>query len=229
MSDDTQRHTISDVVHVDTDPDAIAAREASNAIDQFDAVLKLIDEAVDGSRPFRLKPSTILSLHRIALNGLNPMAGTFRNASVGIHGSKHTPPREHLVPHLIEEMCDWLERNWADSSALRLCAYVMWRLNWIHPFSDGNGRTSRAVAYLVLCARAGFNLPGRKTIPEQIAENRTPYYEALEKLDEMTDYENPNLEPMVGLLEACLAEQLKSAFEAATDVAQSQSQIRKFH
>jgi Fic family protein len=229
MSDDSQRHTVSEAVHVDTDPDAIAGREASNAIDQFDAVLRLIDEAVNSGRPFRLKPSTILSLHRIALNGLNPMAGTFRNAAVGIHGSKHTPPREHLVPLLIEEMCDWIENNWVSASALTLCAYAMWRLNWIHPFADGNGRTSRAVAYLVLCARAGFNLPGRKSIPEQIAENRNPYYDALERLDQMPDHLNPDLEPMVELLEVCLAEQLKSAFAAATNSAPDQTSTRKFH
>lgn len=229
MPDDGQRHTISEVVQVDTDPDVIAAREASNAIDQFDTVLKLIDDAVQGGRPFRLKPSTILSLHRIALNGLNPMAGTFRNASVGIQGSRHTPPREHLVPSLIEEMCEWIEAKWTTLSALDLCAYVMWRLNWIHPFSDGNGRTSRAVAYLVLCARAGFNLPGRKTIPEQIAENRTPYYDALEKLDEMIDHENPDLSPMIVLLEACLREQLNSALQAVTAAVDAQSEARKFH
>jgi hypothetical protein len=28
-----------------------------------------------------------------------------------------------------------------------LAAYGLWRLNWIHPFVEGNGRTARAVCY----------------------------------------------------------------------------------
>jgi len=59
----------------------------------------------------------------------------------------------------------------------------MWRLNWIHPFTERNGRTSRAASYLVLCAKEQLLLPGGYSIPEQIVENRTPYYEALEDGD----------------------------------------------
>jgi hypothetical protein len=43
----------------------------------------------------------------------------------------------------------------------------MWRLNWVHPFEDGNGRTNRAVSYLVLCTEMRLMLPGSPTIPQQ--------------------------------------------------------------
>jgi len=60
----------------------------------------------------------------------------------------------------------------------------MWRVNWIHPFSGGNGRTSRSSIVLLLCARAGTWLGGsEKTIPEQIVDNRQPYYAALDAAD----------------------------------------------
>lgn len=74
--------------------------------------------------------------------------------------------------------------KWTVKSPIHLAAYVMWRLNWIHPFTDGNGRTSRALSYLVLCIRLKMLLPGRTTIPEQIEKDRTPYYKALEAADE---------------------------------------------
>jgi Fic family protein len=48
----------------------------------------------------------------------------------------------------------------------------------------GNGRTSRAVSYLVLCIRLGTLLPGKLTIPEQIERDRGPYYKALEAADD---------------------------------------------
>lgn len=62
-------------------------------------------------------------------------------------------------------------------------AYGLWRLNWIHPFIEGNGRTARAVCYYLLCTRAGGLLPGRKIVPERIRENRAPYYAALQAAD----------------------------------------------
>ena len=166
-----------------TDPDEIARQEAANAVRQFDAVLDLIDEVARDGRPFRLRPSTILALHKFALDGLSRYAGTWRPSPVSIEKSGHVPPHESRVPALVEEMCDWVNENWASKSALTLCSYLMWRLNWIHPFLDGNGRTSRAISYLVLCAKLGDRLPGKLTIPEQIAAHRDPYYAALEGAD----------------------------------------------
>jgi Fic family protein len=226
----TDRHTKAEDTAILTDPLEIAQREASNAVRQFDLVLDMIDEVARQGRPFRLRPSQILALHREALDGLKRDAGTWRAGTVEIEKSKHQPPGPHLVAHLIEEMCDWVNDLWQGITALELCAYIMWRLNWIHPFSDGNGRTSRAVAYLVLCAKLGDRLPGRKTLPEQIAENKTPYYDALEKADEAWNGNVIDTSAMQALLESYLAVQLKSAFDAAKSNDDStSSEGRKFH
>jgi len=78
------------------------------------------------------------------------MAGNYRPSDIKIEGSRHQPVGAHLVPEKVEELCDYVNEHW-DLSAIHLAAYVMWRLNWIHPFADGNGRTSRALSYLILC------------------------------------------------------------------------------
>ena len=112
-------------------------------------------------------------------------------------------------------MCDYVNSNW-DQNALHLSAYVMWRLNWINPFSGGNGRTSRAVSYLVLCARLGYRISGTDTIPEQIVKNRQPYYESLDAADAAWSNNNIiDLSAMERLLEHALAVQLSSVLEAA--------------
>lgn len=120
-------------------------------------------------------------------------------------------------------MCDYVNENWAEKSAVHLASFVMWRLNWIHPFADGNGRTSRAVSYLVLCVREGMLLPGSETIPEQIVANRGPYYRALEAADQKHKASNgfpPDVvDEMEELMGGMLAQQLKSAFERAVGVA----------
>jgi Fic family protein len=84
----------------------------------------------------------------------------------------------------------------------------MWKLNWIHPFTDGNGRTSRAAAYMILCIRMGYVLPGKRTIPDQIAENKTPYYKALEAADSAWQGGGIDLTAMKDLLSSMLAQQL---------------------
>lgn len=212
-----------------TDPNEIAKQEAENAVRQFDAVLDLIDEVARDKRPFKLRPSTILALHKLALDGLSRYSDTWRPSPVSIEKSGHAPPHESQVPALIEEMCDWVNDKWAAQSALTLCSYVMWRLNWIHPFLDGNGRTSRAVSYLVLCAKLGDRLPGRLTIPEQIAAHRDPYYLALEAADDAASEDRMDFSAMEELLQAYLAKQLSGTFADASAVVSDDSAAKKLH
>ncbi len=165
---------------------------------------------------FRLRPSTLLTLHRIAPEGLSAYAGNFRLAGIEIGGSKHVPEPAFKVPELVKEMCDYVNGNWTSRSAVHLAGYVLWRLNWIHPFTDGNGRTARAVSYLVLCAKAGVRLPGTNTVPEQIANDRTPYYRALEMADAASQGSKPDVTELENLLDGMLAKQLLAVHQTAT-------------
>jgi len=126
-----------------------------------------------------------------------------------------------MVAEHVEEMCDYVNDNWTNSSAVHLSAFVMWRLNWIHPFTDGNGRTSRATSYVVLCAREGVLLPGTNTIPEQIKNNhRAPYYKAIEAADAIYEqrkcFADGIVDEMENLIGSLLAEQLAQVHKRAT-------------
>jgi len=112
-------------------------------------------------------------------------------------------------------MCEYVEEHW-DSTPVHLGAYLLWRLNWIHPFRDGNGRTSRAIAYLVLCARLAMRLPGTKTIPERIATTKQPYYTALDRADAAWTAGRVDVAAMEQLLSDHLAAQLVDIHYAAT-------------
>lgn len=215
MSKDEERHSKALEVDLIADPEERAKVEASNGLRQFDAVAATIEQHLDPERPFKLRPSLILNLHRIALSGISAFAGVWRPAGIEIKGSQHKPPGAHLVPGLVEELCDYINDHWNDKSALHLCAYILWRLNWVHPFVDGNGRTSRAVAYLVLCMRLGYRLPGTNTIPEQIAKDKTPYYKALESADKNSVTGKIEVSTMENLLEGYLARQLVGVLETA--------------
>ena len=212
MADETRHSRALDALII-TDPDELAQKESFNVIEQFRAVADMVETFLQPDRPFKLRPSHLLHLHRAALDGITAYAGNWRPAGIEIGDSKHRPPAAFEVPERIEELCDYVNEKWTEKSPLHLAAYVMWRLNWIHPFTDGNGRTSRAVSYLVLCIRLRALLPGRLTIPEQIEQDRTPYYRALEAADDAWAEGRIELSAMKRLLGAMLAKQLHAIYE----------------
>jgi Fic family protein len=113
-------------------------------------------------------------------------------------------------------MCDYINEHWQENRATHLAAYVMWRMNWIHAFTDGNGRTARAVSYLVLSVRLKLKIPGDPTIPELITLNRDPYYGALESADTAQAQGKIELDQMEALLEGLLAKQLLTVVSEAS-------------
>jgi Fic family protein len=206
-----RRHSVPGEPELVQDEGERAEREVANGLRQFDAgkdaAQQAIERQAEGNK-FRLRLSLILDLHREALAGVSRYAGTFRTGGVGITKSKHQPPGPHLVAGLAEEMCDYVNDNWDAKSAIHLAAYVMWRLNWIHPFADGNGRTSRITSYVVLTVRSGFIIPGFPTIPEQIVSNRNSYFAALDAADAAWAEERLDVSAMDQLLAGMLATQL---------------------
>jgi len=193
-----------------TDPQELAAAETRNGFRQYDAAIAAIQVALERGA-FKLRPSLILGLQREALAGISSYAGNYRPAGVAIEGSKHEPSGAHLVPELVEDMCDYVNDQWESSTPLHLAAYLMWRLNWIHPFADGNGRTSRIISYVVLSIRAGAILPGTPTIPDQIVDNRSPYFEALDAAYRDGKIDVSKMEELLGSL---LANQLAGFYQA---------------
>ena len=148
------------------------------------------------------------------MRDLTAYAGTYRPGPVEIGDSAHLPPAAHLVTEYVEDLCDYINDEWSNS-ALHLSAYVMWRLNWIHPFADGNGRTSRIISFYILCVRSGYIVPGTPTIPDQIVGDRTPYFKALEAADLAWRSGALDVGEMEILLERLLATQLSSYFRSA--------------
>jgi Fic family protein len=214
MSED--RHGEAEPVELISDPGEKARREAENGIRQFKAAVKIIVDYVSDRR-FRLTQSSILQLHQKALEGIHPLAGNYRYSPVPIGSSSHTPPSHVEVPDQVADMCAYINEHWNDRSAIQLAAYVLWRMNWILPFADGNGRTARIVSYVVLSIKLKSLLPGTPTIPDQIAADKKPYHDELEHADAAWKHERLHLSGMEQMLERMLAKQLSRATEEAAN------------
>lgn len=200
-------------------PQQKAALEARNGLLQFDAVKRLIRESQAG---FALTPDILRKLHRLAIQDIYHCAGNFRTGAVYLNRAVpdptlHQPPPAEQVVGLVDEMCRYVNGNFG-KSAIHLCAYVMWRHNWIHPFFGGNGRTSRAASYLVLCARLGYELPGVPTVPEQIAQsgnNHRRYEQQLQAADAAWAKGRLDVAGMEEMISDLLAAQLYAVYQQA--------------
>ncbi|MBK7309667.1 MAG: Fic family protein [Sphingobacteriaceae bacterium] len=144
--------------------------EAINHSEAVEFILDLVQNRV-GLTEYVLK-----QLHGLVLRGIDKdNAGKYRSVNVMISGSTHKPPQPFMLQKLMEDYFYFYEHNKASMHPVILAAEMHERLVTIHPFIDGNGRTSRLVMNLVLLQ---FGYPITNISSERA--NRLKYYSSLE-------------------------------------------------
>lgn len=127
-------------------------------------------------RNFSLNEREVLSIHNLILRGIIPEdAGKYRSVQVMIKGSSHMPPQPFLVAKAMEDYFIWFLENKNKMHPIILAAEMHERLVTIHPFIDGNGRTSRLVMNLILLQH-GYVIANIKGD----YDTRMSYYKTLE-------------------------------------------------
>ncbi|MDN7906215.1 Fic family protein [Burkholderia diffusa] len=187
--------------------------EVANTARQFSFLLSLI-EVAKGAQQQWLSERIIKALNYHAIACLHDYAGEYRPCIVelGKNEGDHRPPMPHSVPAQMEHFVHYVNSRWTKFDAPKLAAFVLWRLNHIHPFVNGNGRTARAAAYFVACLRIGGALPGKKTLPELLCDNRSEYVAALKVADRsQANGVKLDLDPLTDLISRLLDEQVASA------------------
>src|SRR5450759_1643362 len=147
------------------------------------------------------------SLNHVAVANISQFGGRFRQEPIYV--GSHIPPHFKEVPELMDRFISTIHENWYSWTPTELAAYGLWRLNWIHPFIEGNGRTARATCYYLLCVRSGGLLPGRKIVPERIRENRKGYVSGLQAADKAWDGGNLDFSELEAYLAGLLESQLR--------------------
>lgn len=148
-------------------------REHLEAINHQEAIA-YIKELMD--RNNSIIEREILCIHNLILRGIYPEdAGKYRKVQVMIKGSSHMPPQPFIVAKEMEELFIWYQTNKNNLHPVILAAEMHERLVTIHPFIDGNGRTSRLLMNLILLQH-GYVIANIKGTHE----SRMSYYNALE-------------------------------------------------
>lgn len=94
----------------------------------------------------------LLAAHSLLMRGLAPDAGRYRTSNVGVFRGRqvaHVAPPHRLVPRLVAELLSWGRKDRDTPAAIKACV-VHYELEFIHPFSDGNGRIGRLWQHVVL-------------------------------------------------------------------------------
>jgi Fic family protein len=129
-------------------------------------------------------------------------AGAFRTKAVGIHKGNvvhHVAPPAHQVSGLMAELTQWLTQS--KDHPLITSSVFHYEFEFIHPFSDGNGRMGRLWQTLILSRwhPLFLSLP----LESVIKDNQQQYYQALEQADQQA-----NSTPFVHFMLSVIAETL---------------------
>jgi hypothetical protein len=183
--------------------------EISNGNRQYDFISSIVLASLAMGRPV-LSQHIIKAFNFQAITCLHIDAGEYRPCPVTV--GAHTPPDFYRVPALMDDFINVVNRNWDQTDAVVLTTYVLWRLNNIHPFINGNGRTARAACYYVLCVKSGGLLPGQTILPELIRQNRQEHIDALQHAHEsFAATGNPDLAPLHAIITRLIDAQIASA------------------
>ncbi len=145
--------------------------EAINHAEAVDYIRELAQKEVE------ISERVIKDIHALILHGINrENAGRYRSVSVMMAGSTDTPPQPYLIEKQMEDfIIQFRDMEVKGTHPILIATYLHDELARIHPFIDGNGRTSRLLMNLYLLQH-GFiivNLKGSN-------EARRMYYNALE-------------------------------------------------
>ena len=153
-------------------------KEHLEAINHEQAIL-FLDDLIKDKEP--MTEWNIKNIHQLVLKDIdNENVGKYRDENVRIMGANHIPPDYLIIPELMEELILRYE-DWKKYHPIIRAALIHGELVKIHPFVDGNGRTSRLVMNLSLM-NDGY-------VPVIIKKDkRLEYYNDLDKAHTTGDY-----------------------------------------
>ena len=140
---------------------------------------KAYDE-LDNVNPYSVKD--LKKIHGLLTFLIEDDAGKFRNHGEQVKDGNRTifvAPSEKMVPRLIDQLFDWMNKAKETVNPLILSSIFHYEFVFIHPFSDGNGRTARLWQTAILANWKDFfkYLP----IESMIKKYQNDYYKVIDK------------------------------------------------
>ena len=126
-------------------PELFERVQEKNLSRQYDLLLNCIEIGLTQNCPAAFDKYTLWALNHVAVANISQFGGRFREEPIYV--GNHIPPHFAKVPELMDRFISTIHENWYLWTPAQVGAYALWRLNWVHPFIEGNGRTARATCY----------------------------------------------------------------------------------
>lgn len=156
-------------------------------VENYLKALKYIEQVVKEKKP--VTNTVILKIHRLVTTKTLPdkSSGHYRKYMVyvvrrhadGRQEIIYTAADTNLVPRLMDDLIQWIQRSEAAQiNPVIVAGIVHQQIAAIHPFADGNGRTARALATLLLYQR-GYDFRRLFALEDYYNNDRPAYYAAI--------------------------------------------------
>lgn len=188
----------------------------------LDFLDKEIGENIKEKKPYRYSEKEILKIHALAMEKILPdgQKGEFRKVQVILRNAQtgevvFRPPPATEVPSLIEDFLEWLNsEEFRDINPVFRSAIAHYVISSVHPFTDGDGRTARGFATLVLFTE-GYDIKRLFSLEEYFDKNAFEYYDALRKTDltDEADFYQRDLTGWIEFFSAAMAVELTKVKE----------------
>lgn len=181
-------------------------QEVHNAFAAYDAMVNCLPH----------QSRDLLATHGVLMQGLVKDAGQWRNGGAGIYrGDRllHMAPPASQVPRLMTQLLDWLAKS--DAHPLIASTAFHYEFEFIHPFSDGNGRMGRLWQTLILSQ--WHPLLAFLPVETVIKARQQDYYQALSQADARCDC-TAFIEFLLGAIECALQEAIAAEGQARVEM-----------
>ena len=181
--------------------------EAQNAYEAYDALSTMDPYSLDD----------LLMAHKFMMDGLIKDAGRFRMGDVGVFDGErliHTGTLARYVPEVMQDLFDWLKST--DIHPLVASCVFHYEFEFIHPFSDGNGRTGRLWHSLLL--QNWQSVFAWLPVESLVAKHQQEYYKALGDSGSSGGDSTAFVEFMLDMIENTLSEAVTSQGDVGINV-----------
>ena len=157
--------------------------EGKKVLGSYEEILE-VEGAIEAYKAFETyrydRLEDLLYAHKLLMQGILKNAGSFRSVNVGVgndEGVSHVAPPHGMVPQLMQQLFEWLQQS--DEHLLIKSCVFHYEFEFIHPFSDGNGRIGRLWQSVILhhCRKVFSAIPTESII----RDHQEAYYSALEE------------------------------------------------
>jgi Fic family protein len=158
----------------------------------YNGALEYIEKLVKENKELEITEKLIKEINLIILKNIrDDVAGSFRTGQVRV--GNYLPPEHLKIPSLMSEFVHWIKAPHPSSlSPILYTGIAHYQFVAIHPFTDGNGRTTRILTTLML-ALNGYDMTSFFALESYYNRNRKAYYEALNSADKYRMNGEPDL------------------------------------